>query len=138
MVWVARILCQATCRCLAGPKPCHFRAGHFLIEAAPRYTWCDGESSHIFFYMVGERPKPESDPNNWQTVVRSQGPGYGEDTIWEWAVYPEKDAVVPLLCGAVKGPRQKAFDAAMAAVTQELDKRAKRVRSFKKKRKKAK
>jgi hypothetical protein len=87
---------------------------------------------------MGARPKSESNPHNWQTVVRSQGPGYGEDTIWEWAVYLEKDAVIPLLSGAVKGPRQKALDAASAAIKRELDKRAKRARSFKTKLKTAK
>jgi hypothetical protein len=88
--------------------------------------------------MAGERQKSGSDPNNWKTVVRPQGPGYGKATIWEWAVYPEKAAVVPLLRGAVKGSRQKALDAALAAAIKELNKRAKRARSFKMKNEKAK
>ena len=86
--------------------------------------------------MVGQRPKLETDPNNWKTVVRPQGPGYGKATIWEWAVYAEIGAVVPLLRGAVKGARQEALDAALAAVIKELDKRAKRAQSLKKKQKK--
>ena len=86
--------------------------------------------------MAGEHPKFASDPNKWKTVVRPQGPGYGKATIWEWAVYPEKGAVVPLLRGAVKGARQEALDAALAAVIKELDKRAKRAQSLKKKQKK--
>ena len=88
--------------------------------------------------MAGERQKSGSDPNKWKTVVRPQGPGYGKATIWEWAVYPEKAAVVPLLRGAVKGSRQKALDAALAAAIKELNKRAKRARSFKMKNEKAK
>ena len=88
--------------------------------------------------MAGERQKSGSDPNNWKTVVRPQGPGYGKATIWEWAVYAEIGAVVPLLRGAVKGTRQKALDAAWAAVLKELNNRAKRARSSKKQHKKAK
>jgi hypothetical protein len=83
--------------------------------------------------MAGERSNHESDPNTWKTVVRPQGSGYGKATVWEWTVYPEKDSVVPLLRGTVKGARQKALDAALAAVIKVLDKRA---RAFKKKQKK--
>jgi hypothetical protein len=85
--------------------------------------------------MAGKCQKLESNPNNWKTVVRPQGPGYGTETIWEWAVYPEKGAVVPLLRGAVKGARQNALDAASTAVLKELDKRTKRAWSLKKKHK---
>jgi hypothetical protein len=83
--------------------------------------------------MVDKRQKPESGPDNWKTVVRPQGPGYGKSAIWEWAIYPEKSAVIPLLRGAVKGAQQKAWDAARAAVKRELKRRAKTTKRPKKK-----
>jgi hypothetical protein len=39
------------------------------LQSCQHLKWCECESWHIFFLVVGERQKPDSDPTNWKTAL---------------------------------------------------------------------